>query len=663
MNGHVSMALILTGITVMALSGLPVLFLSPGGGWGERISTAGMLAGGAMGAVGLAASAVAGSSPGLSWAWSLPVGSFSIGLDALSAAFLLPILVISPLASIYGMGYWSAAAHPESAARLRFFLGLMAGGLGMVVIARDAILFLIAWEVMALAAFFLITVEDETQSVRESGWLYLAATHLASLALFAAFSLWHSATGSFALEPADSSEGSAGLWTAIFFLSLLGFGLKAGLMPLHVWLPGAHANAPSHVSALMSGVLIKMGVYGMVRMTAILPSPPVHWGGILLLLGTASAVLGVAYAIAQHDLKRLLAYHSVENIGIIFMGLGIALMGRSLDRGDWIAFGLAGALLHVWNHSLFKSLLFFGAGSVIHAVGTREMDRMGGLARAMPRTAALFLIGAVAICGLPPLNGFVSEFLIYLGLFQVIQSSHAVSWAWPAFTVPFLAMTGALAVACFVKVYGTVFLGNPRSDACRGAHEPPASMIAPMIVLAAGCFFIGLVPWAVLPFMGRAVAAWAPGTDPQIMSMAPVGWISTVGGSLLAGTALAFLWLRRRGASAPRAGTWDCGYAAPSTRAQYTASSFGQLLVSQFAWALRPRIHKPRLAGPFPGPARFESHVEDVMLKKGVVPAWRWILRTLGQLRCLQRGSIQLYLLYIGAFAVVLLAVSMGMLS
>ena len=654
------MILILAGIAVMALSGLPGLFFAPGGDRGERLSAAGMLIGGALGVVGLTASLGAGILSEISWTWSLPVGRFSVALDGLSAVFLLPILIIAPLASIYGHGYWTEAEHPENAARLRFFLGLMAGALGMVVIARDAILFLIAWEVMAVVAFFLITAEDEKPSVRESGWLYLAATHLASLSLLAAFCLWNSATGSFAFAPANASAGSPGLWTAIFFLCLLGFGLKAGLMPLHVWLPGAHANAPSHVSALMSGVLIKMGVYGLVRMTAILPAPPVYWGGLLLLLGTVSAVLGVAYAIAQHDLKRLLAYHSVENIGIIFMGLGLALMGRSIERGDWIAFGLAGALLHVWNHGIFKSLLFLGAGSVIRAVGTREMDRMGGLAKAMPRTAAMFLVGAVAICGLPPLNGFVSEFFIYLGLFQVIQSSHAVSWGWPAFSVPFLAMTGALAVACFVKVYGVVFLGEPRSDAGKGAHDPMVSMMVPMAVLAVACFFIGLVPMAVLPILGHAVSAWAPGTDPQLLSVAPMKWVSAAGWAVLGGAALAFCWLRRRAASAPRAGTWDCGYAAPTPRMQYTASSFGQFLVGQFAWALRPRVHKPRLAEPFPAAARLETHVEDVTLHQGVMPAWRFILRFLGHLRFLQQGSIQLYVLYVAVFAVMILTISMG---
>jgi NADH:ubiquinone oxidoreductase subunit 5 (subunit L)/multisubunit Na+/H+ antiporter MnhA subunit len=222
-------------------------------------------------------------------------------------------------------------------------------------------------------------------------------------------------------------------------------------------------------------------------------------------------------------------------------------------------------------------------------------------------------------------------------------------------------MTGALAVACFVKVYGAVFLGEPRSGACREAHEAPASMVAPMAILAAGCMFIGLAPVAVLPLLERALSAWAPAADLRILPLVPVGWISVAGGSLLGGAALVFFWLRRRAASVPRVGTWDCGYAAPSPRMQYTASSFGQFLVTQFAWLLRPRIHKPPVTGAFPVAARFESHVEDMVLRWGVTPAWRWTLLALGRLRFLQQGRIQVYVLYVAAFAVVLLAVSMGM--
>ena len=240
-------------------------------------------------------------------------------------------------------------------------------------------------------------------------------------------------------------------------------------MPLHIWLPGAHANAPSHVSALMSGVLIKMGIYGLVRVTSLFPAPPAWWGTTLLVLGGASGVLGVAYAIAQHDIKRLLAYHSVENIGIILMGLGLAVLGRSSHRPELILLGIAAALFHTWNHGLFKALLFLSAGSLIHATGTRSIDRLGGLARAMPRTALAFLVGAVAICGLPPLNGFVSEYLLYVGFLQTVAGAGDDTWLAGAFGAPALALIGALAVACFAKVFGAVFLGVPRSPAPRGA--------------------------------------------------------------------------------------------------------------------------------------------------------------------------------------------------
>src|SRR5262249_7376243 len=312
-------------------------------------------------------------------------------------------------------------------------------------------------------------------------------------------------SGSFALNPLDPDHLSPGLTTAIFVLALIGFGLKAGIMPLHVWLPSAHANAPSHVSAIMSGVLIKMGIYGLVRVTSLLPTPPLEWGTGVLGLGVVSGVLGVAYAVGQHDLKRLLAYHSIENIGIIVMGLGLAMIGRSLGRADWVLLGLSGGLLHVWNHALFKALLFLSAGSVIHATHTREIDRFGGLAKNMPRTAIFFLIGAVAICGLPPLNGFVSEFLIYLGLFSTLGNGNGWSFAAVAFAAPALALIGALAVACFVKVYGTVFLGTARTEQADHVRESPPNMICPMAVLAACCFFIGMAPLVLTPILNAAV--------------------------------------------------------------------------------------------------------------------------------------------------------------
>jgi hydrogenase-4 component B len=431
----------------------------------------------------------------------------------------------------------------------------------------------------------------------------------------------------------------------VFLLGLAGFGLKAGVMPLHVWLPPAHANAPSHVSALMSGVLIKMGIYGLMRLTSWAIVPPPWWGEVVLALGIVSGILGVVLAIGQHDLKRLLAYHSVENIGIICMGLGLALLARSAGRPELVALGLGGALLHTWNHGLFKALLFLAAGSVVHGAGTRDIDRLGGLARAMPGTALAFLIGATAICGLPPLNGFISELLVYLGLVRAVS----LGWISGAFAAAALSLVGALAVACFVKVYGVTFLGQPRSSAVERAHEAPATMRGPMAALTLGCVIVGLGSPLVAPTLDRAARAWAPRlAAAPLRVLAPLGAVTLSCGALVAALALIGGWLALRTRQVPaRVGTWDCGYAAPGARMQYTSSSFGQMVVALFSWVLRPRVHRAVPQGPFPGPQRFASHVPDVVLDDLMVPAVEAAGRGLRWFRWLQRGSVHAYLLYL----------------
>jgi hydrogenase-4 component B len=428
--------------------------------------------------------------------------------------------------------------------------------------------------------------------------------------------------------------------------------LQAGIMPFHVWLPSAHAMAPSHVSALMSGVIIKMGIYGIVRVLSFLPNPPMAWGCSLLALGVISGILGVAYAIGQHDLKRLLAYHSIENIGIIVMGIGLALVGRSLHRDDWVVLGFAGAMLHVWNHAFFKALLFFSAGSVIHATHTREIDLLGGLAKTMPYTSICFLFGAVAICGLPPLNGFVSELLIYLGLFRTLGIGAGQTFIAGAFAAPALALIGTLAVACFVKVFGVTFLGTARSDHALRARESGISMIAPMVVLVVCCLVIGLAPLFVAPMLTKAVHVWAveiPKSDVDLTSYAPLGWISAMGLLLLGGIALASIVLGGLLYRAPSATgtTWGCGYAAPTARMQYTSSSFAQMLVGLFAPALRPRTRRPSKMPLFPQATAFHSDVADVVLEEAVLPTFRFGARLSGWFRVFQQGSIQAYLLYI----------------
>lgn len=637
--------LILAAISMFGLSGLPGCLFPARSAAGQRLAVLLMVLGGLTGLVGVGVALSAGESP----TWVLPWGRFTVAVDALSALFLVPVFVVPALGSIYGLGYWPAAAHPENGRRLGLFYGVLAGAMALVVIARDGVLLLIAWEVMALAAFFAATVEEDSEEVRRAGWVYLIATHAGTLCLIALFALWHRATGSLALVPATTVP--AELAGILFGLTVVGFGFKAGLMPLHIWLPGAHASAPSHVSAVMSGVMLKMGIYGMVRMTALLPVAADWWGGVLLTVGAITGVAGIALALGQRDLKRLLAYSSIENIGIIIMGLGLALLGRALGRPDWVVLGLGGALLHVWNHSLFKPLLFFNAGAVIHAAHTRDLDRLGGLAKVMPQTSAFFAVGAIAICALPPLNGFVSEWLLYVGLFRTLDPGGA---GFPAAAVAavVLALIGTLALACFVKLLGVVFLGTARGEAGTQGGDPGLSMRFPMAITAAGCIVLGLFPGLAAPLLERAVRDWAGLSGPQhpsIAELAPLKWISVLGVVLLGMVGLLWGALRilPRAALRREAGTWDCGYAQPTRRMQYTGSSFGQMLVQLLAFFLRPRQQWPAIRGIFSRPARFESFVPDVVLDHLVLPFFGLANRCLPRLRFLQQGQTHWYVLYI----------------
>ena len=657
-----SLLLVLGGAFLCVAGGVPGLFLPPGA-TARRIATAGSVLGSLLGLVGAASVAVTGRVDTLTRPWPLPGAAFHVELDALSAIFLVPLFLVSALAAISGARSFGDVEHPSDARRTRFFFGLVTGAIAGVLVARNGLLFLAFWEVMALSAFFLVTADRQSRESRDAGRLYLFSTHVATLGLFGFFSQLKHLTGSTELVPLPPGVAGTDVGTALFVLALFGFGFKAGILPLHFWLPPAHAAAPAHVSALMSGVLIKTGIYGLIRVISLVPDPPAVWGDVLLGLGVASAVLGVALALGQHDLKRLLAWHSVENIGIIVLGLGAGLAGRAAGRPEWALLGFAGALFHVVNHGLFKSLLFLGAGEVVHVAGTRDMDRMGGFGRVLPKTAFFFLAGAVAISGLPPLNGFASEWLVYLGLFDRARASGADALR-AAFAAPALALTGALALACFVKAHGSVFLGSPRGEEPHRevephAHGEPAAHVAPMAILAGACALLGLWPAALAPALARAAAIAAPGPVPM-GTLAELASLVTVGLSALALVLLlgaVALYLRRRlAAAAPTAGpTWDCGYARPTARMQYTASSFARGPVGYFGWALRPRSKGAPVTKLFPVTASFESHVPDTVLDRAIVPAFRagaWAAR---KGRILQQGRIQLYLLYVVATLVALL--------
>ncbi len=654
-------ALLVGASLLLASSGIPGLFYPRSRALGERIAALLSAAGGVLGLGGSLAVLAGLPAPGLSLVWSIvPRSGAVLAADPLTAAFLLPLFLLSVVAPVYGLSYWPQAEHPDDGQKLRFFFGLLTGSMAIVTMARDGVHFLVAWETMALSAYFLVTTEDRKEPVRSAGWTYLIATHTGTLVLTAMVLLLGRSTGSFSWVPWEESRLPAGTSAIVFVLALVGFGFKAGLVPLHFWLPGAHSSAPSHVSAVLSAVMLKMGVYGFLRITSLMPAIPSWWGAVTIVAGAVTALTGVALAVGQGDLKRLLAYSSIENIGIVYVGVGTALLGVAEGQPAWALLGLAGAIFHVWNHSIFKALLFLSAGSVVHASGTREMDRMGGLLPALPRTGLAFGVGAAAVSGLPPLNGFVSEWLIYVALFSIWTHGQP-AFALVGLAIPVLATTGALATASFVKVFGTVFLGSPRSAPGAVPHERPG-MARPVLALAAACLVLGLgAPW-LAPFLERAAFAWRPAlakTGIRILEVAPLGWISVFGLFLTGSLAVGLVALRLvRSAEGFRTGpTWDCGYAAPTSRMQYTGRSLGQWLGEQLLpRRLGPSVRRQEPRGFFPVIARFSASTPDPFHARLFAPVFSSWADRLNRLRWLQQGRIGIYLLYILIVLVGLLA-------
>jgi len=655
------MTVLLVAVAVLVCSALAALLASGSPRAAAALGAGGAVAAGVMGLIAAVPVLFGAPAESLRVAWDVPYGAFFVQVDALSAFFLLPIFGLSALAAVYGTEYLKAWHGRKSLGAVWFFYNLLVASMALVVLARNGMLFLVAWETMTLTSYFLVTLDHEQDSVREAGWTYLVASHLGTAFLLAMFVLLGRDGGSLDFDRFSFANAST-----LFLLALVGFGTKAGFMPLHVWLPEAHPAAPSHVSALMSGVMIKMGIYGLLRMLTFLGPPPAWWGWVLIGVGLTSGVLGVLFALAQHDLKRLLAYHSVENIGIIALGLGVGLVGVSNGSPVLAVLGFGGGLLHVLNHALFKGLLFLGAGSVLHGAGTREMDHLGGLAKRMPWTATTFLVGAVAISGLPPLNGFVSEFLIYLGAFDGVTQRAGVAVPLLA-TIAGLALIGGLAAACFTKAFGVVFLGEPRSEHAAHAHEAGAAMRWPLALLAVGCVLIGLcAPFVVRPLASvlPLMSGLAPETiDEELAGAAGLLRFVTAGSVALLMLVAGLAWLRRRllrGRTVAEAVTWDCGYAQPSARMQYTASSFAQPLTALFAPLLRTRRTLAAPKGYFPRAASLSTTTPDaarVALFEPVFSGAGWVL---ARMRWLQQGRIQLYVLYIALTLLVLLVWKLG---
>jgi len=593
------------------------------------------------------------------WRSGGPGGDWVVGIDPLSAMFLVTILGVGFADAWFGV----ADLAPARARRRTWFthatFALVLAVMALVVTAQSVVLFLCAWELMAIGSYVLIVTEHEHAAVRRAGLLYLVVTHAGTLALFAMFAVWGRASGdwTFAALSASPSGLAGGGAAAVFLLALVGFGGKAGLVPLHFWLPPAHAAAPSHVSALMSGVVIKTGIYGLLRVVVLAGAPPGWWGWTVLGLGVASAVLGVLWALVQHDVKRLLAYHSVENIGIILMGAGVGALGARYGHPVVAVLGYGAAVLHTLNHALFKSVLFLGAGAVYRATGTRNVEALGALARRMPLTWLAFLVGAAAIIGVPPLNGFVSEWLVYQGLFRAGQSGETLRLA--VLAAPALALVGGLALACFAKVAGVVFLGKARSAAAASAREAGAGTLVPGFALVLACVVIGAFPAFVVPpvltvgrFVAGATGERAGAGLAAVLAdvLAGAQRLSLVAAGLV--VLGAAFWVARalllRGRSVRADETWGCGYARPTARMQYTASSFVAPLVRVFGSLAGVQEHR--------GATVFHTVPADLVLDRAVLPMWARVQRLALRLRPMQQGRLHVYLMYVVATLLALLA-------
>ncbi len=535
------------------------------------------------------------------WAHAASGFAFSYAVDGLSAWFLLVLSFLAIPVAVYSIGY---AGHGPLARRSAFFgvaFNVLLLAVEGVFVANDVVAFVLAWELMTLATAALVVTEHEAPTVRRAAFLYLVMSHVGTGCLIAAFLILGSHANALSFASLLSGQVvSEPLRSGLFVLFLVGFGVKAGIIPLHVWLPEAHPAAPSSISAFMSGVLIKTGIYGLVRFCAFgLGVPGPAWGIVILAIGAVSALLGVLYALMQHDLKRLLAYHSIENIGIILLGLGAGMMAMSAHRPDLAVIGLVASLFHVLNHAVFKGLLFLGAGGVAMATGTRQLEHLGGLLRRMPWTGACFLVGALAISGFPPLNGFASEWLTFQAL---LHGFNGLSTPLARFVFPVagavLALTTALAAACFVKAFGITFLALPRTTDAASAVESPPIMVAPQVWLAASCVALGLFPGVVVTTLTGVVAPLLGAADTLQMVHGTTG-IAPAAGSFDHVTPLAIAvalvlalgvarWLGTRRPRVVRAvPTWGCG-GALNAQTEYTATAFSKPLMMIFAAIYRP---------------------------------------------------------------------------
>ncbi|MDC7785720.1 hydrogenase 4 subunit B [Rhodoplanes sp. TEM] len=602
----------------------------------------------------------------------LPIGLPGIGahfrLDALSAFFMLVVNLGAAAASLYGIGY---GRHEHSPMRVLPFFGPFLAGMNLVLLAADAFSFLLSWEFMSLASWTLVVAHHREPANIRAGFIYLAMASFGTLCLLLAFGLLAAPGGDFTFAGMRGATVGGSAAALATLLALVGAGSKAGLVPLHVWLPLAHPAAPSHVSALLSGVMTKVGVYGFIRIVFDVVGDFSSWAGLVVVLaGGATAVLGVLYAVMQRDLKRLLAYSTVENIGIVFIGLGLALAFRANGQGPAAALALTAALFHVFNHSVFKSLLFFGAGAVLTATGERDTEKLGGLIHRMPQTAVVFLIGCMSIAALPPLNGFVSEWLTFQA---ILLSPQLPQWGLK-FAVPavgaMLALAAALAGACFVKAFGVVFLSRPRSPAAAQATEVDGFALTAMLTLAWICILAGTLPGLVVDALAPvarqlAFVALPPQAGLPWLSLVPIADSrSSYNGLVIffflvaSGTMTAAVVHRLASRSTRKSPIWDCGYPLDSPVTQYSSSSFAQPIRRVFGTVLfgvHETVDMPRPGETRAG--RFRMRVRDPAWRFVYGPLARGVLRGAVRLNRLQFLTIRRYLALVFAALIVLMLV------
>lgn len=588
-----------------------------------------------------------------SYILSGPIGEVKFAIDSLSAFFLVVISVMGLLDIIYSIGYFKPyLGNNRNISSHCFFLSLLIVAKLVLVCVHNTLAFLIMWEIMSVSSFFLMVFENEKKETFEAGINYLITMHVGVIFLIIGFVSLANKTNSYDFFVyKEYFQNIKSFPNLLFYLFFIGFGLKAGFLPLHSWLPKAHPAAPSNISGIMSGVMIKTGIYGILRMIYIFGEPSLSASYFILIISLLSALIGVIYAIAQHDLKKLLAYHSVENIGIIGIGIGIGMLGCVYENHIMAVLGFSGAILHVLNHSIFKELLFYSAGSVYQQTHTVNIESLGGLVKKMPITAGSFLIGSIAISGIPPLNGFVSEFLIYIGMIESFKTESPLLFTIMIFSIASLSLVGAMALLCFTKAFGVVFLGSPRSDKTDKASESGKTMITSLILLSSFTFIIGVFPQLFINII-RKPAEIIIGNSGQNVSLSKYSELmQNISLSALFVIILFLIIFLVRAILLSRRiveqyKTWDCGYQAGNTRMQYTASSYAKpfLLLSNFLIKHEEKLHKPENL--FPKTASLHTESEDLFNAYIIVPATKIIKKFLDVFSWIQSGSTQQYILY-----------------